>query len=125
MAKLDPLTQERLKLRLNALSAERARKSRERHLDDIRAVVKTPQGRRLYWSQMAGAQYFTLSFVAGQPDVSAHNEGQRYVGKQMFDDLWEAAPEAFLQMKRENDSEQTQQRLEDVKVTKEVENDGD
>lgn len=121
---LNEFQRQEFKEKLADLQSERQRRARERHLGDIRDVVKTVQGRRMYWKHLEEAGYFTLSFVPGQGDSTAFNEGQRKVGKTMFEDLWEADPQAFFQMKRENDSEVRTQQIEEQKLKQEVARNG-
>lgn len=121
MAALDPFKSEDLRKAVAARHSERLLRRRERHLDDIREAVKTPKGRRLYWSHLEVTGYFALSFVAGAPDVTAKHEGMRESGMAIFKDLMEAAPEAFFQMYRENASELAQDKIEDDRLVKEAE----
>jgi hypothetical protein len=86
------------------IKADIAKRRRERHLNDIRHIVATPEGRRLYWKQMEDCGIFQTSFT-GEVNSTMFNEGRRSVGLKMLFDLMDAKPSAFEQMKRENDSE--------------------
>lgn len=84
---------------------ERDRKATERKLGDVREVLRTPQGRRVYWGLMSEAGVFRASYVKGDPHGTTHNEGKRDIGQKLLDDLMVAKPEAFAQMQREHVSE--------------------
>ena len=75
--------------------AERAKQLRERDLNDIKKVLKEPEGRRLLWRIMGAAE----TFLASPTD-------KRIIGLMLFNDIMKVAPEIFLQMQREYRSEQ-------------------
>ena len=101
--------------------ADRERRLRERHEGDLRAMLKGPEGRRIAYWLLAEAGVWRSSFIAGQPDSTAKNEGRREMGLLLLDDLMAAKPEALLQMQNEYASEQKQFADEDAKLDKEAE----
>lgn len=80
---------------------EIVRLRRQRELNDIRTVVASAEGRRLLWKIIAESGVFRKSY-RGENNATNFNEGRRSVGNNLFNDLIEAKPEAFLQMQREN-----------------------
>ncbi|RJO64171.1 MAG: hypothetical protein C4540_04635 [Candidatus Omnitrophota bacterium] len=75
--------------------AERSKRLRERELNDISKVLKTPEGRRLLWRILTEAE----TFIAPATE-------KQIVGMRLFNDIMLVAPEMFLQMQREYRSEQ-------------------
>lgn len=73
---------------------ERAKQIRERDLNDIRKVLKEPEGRRLLWRVMSEAETFLASVT-----------DKRIIGLMLFNDIMKVAPEVFLQMQRDYKSE--------------------
>lgn len=88
-----------------------AAKKREIELKDIQTVVSTPEGRRFYWRVMAMAGVFHLSYT-GDTNSTMYNEGRREIGLKIFNDLFEASPNAFNQMQREVSSRENMDRNE-------------
>jgi hypothetical protein len=85
----------------------RERKSREKlaqtdALDDLRAVLRTPEGRRIMWRLVNRAKVLDQTFVAGAPDLTAFNEGVRYAGRELVTNLEQAAPGTVLALAQEN-----------------------
>lgn len=75
--------------------AERDKLLRERELNDIGKLLLMPEGRRLLWRVMTIAETFL-----------ATNTDKRIIGLLLFADIMKKKPEMFLQMSRENKSEQ-------------------
>lgn len=75
--------------------AERNKQLRERELNDIKKLLLIPEGRRLLWRVMTVAETFL-----------ATNTDKRIIGLLLFADIMKTKPEMFLQMSRENKSEQ-------------------
>ena len=84
----------------------KARKSkldltRETELEDLRAVLAMPQGRRVFWRLWDAARIFQCTFTPGDPHQSAFNEGHRNLGRLFLMDVMEACPERFAQAQAE------------------------
>lgn len=82
---------------------ERGRKQkteRERDLDDLRAILDTKGGRRFIWRLLAASELFAVSEVMNASIYAL--EGKRKLGKLLFNDVMEAAPEAYLLMMKES-----------------------
>lgn len=82
-------------------AGQRARLERKRELDDLRAVLATPEGRRLLWRHLAEAGVFRLSFAHGEADTTAFNEGRRSVGLALMADIHALEPSYYLTMATE------------------------
>lgn len=108
-----------IKTEANDNKAEIAKRRRERNLNDIRHIVATVEGRRLYWNLMVTCGIFKTTFT-GETNGTMFNEGRRSIGLKMLYDLMEAKPSVFEQMKRENDSELKREQNE---IEEEIEKD--
>jgi hypothetical protein len=82
---------------------EKARKLRERELNDYRFVLSRPEGRRLLWNLMDKSGIFRLSFTGDSKTF--FREGQRSVGLVIYKNIDDAQPEAMHQMSNEHKSE--------------------
>jgi hypothetical protein len=69
---------------------------------DLRKVLATESGRRVLWRLLSKCGLYTLSFAAGQSDVTAFREGRREVGNEILIMLAEADPEAYIRLQKEN-----------------------
>lgn len=98
--------------------AEKAKRRRERDLNDIRAIVAMPEGRRFFWRVLSEAGVFKTSFT-GQVESTMFNEGARNKGLLFLMDLLEAKPSVFEQMQRESASEAKVEKQEEEKEIKE------
>jgi hypothetical protein len=81
---------------------ERARKKERAELDtrarDLRVVMSTAEGRRfVVWVIEDVCRSSSLSYAAGNPDATAHNEGRRAVGADIKAAVMSAARELFAQ----------------------------
>lgn len=74
---------------------------RDRELDDLRAVLELPQGRRVLWRYMAIAGVFKNPH-AGDPHQTSFYCGQQSMGQTILVDVTEARDESLLLMMREN-----------------------
>lgn len=96
------------------------RLKREQELNDIRITGSTRAGRRHLWRLLAAAGCFRQSFVPGQSDGTAFNEGRRSIGLMVLADLHEANPALYLLMANEaKDDEQRSKPLADEPLTDE------
>jgi len=105
---------------MNSASPRDVRKARqkerltdERDQKDLRDVLSTIQGRRFVWKQLVEAGCFRLSFVQGEPDTTALNEGRRSLGLKLMADIHALDPALYTQMAREaSDQEPEKQPVE-------------
>lgn len=65
----------------------RERRARERRIADLKAVMGTPEGRRVVWGFLSEAGVFRTSFTQPNGLVVAFNEGGRNLGLRLLDEL--------------------------------------
>lgn len=85
------------------LVSETARKKEillQRDIDDIRFVMDSAQGRRVIWAVLEQGKVFSACF-AGDPQVTAFNEGQRNLALALFQRVMAHCPEQYLKMAAE------------------------
>jgi hypothetical protein len=82
-------------------STEKAKRRRRAELEDMRAVLTLPGGRKLLWRYMGIAGIYKTSFTGNY--TTFFNEGMRQVGLEILKDVTEASPEAYLLMMQEAD----------------------
>lgn len=85
---------------------------RDQERKDLRAVMKTAEGRRFIWKMLGDAGVFRSSFVAGSSDATAFNEGARNYGLALLGDIMNDAPEKYLTMQKEAMSNEQKKRNE-------------
>jgi len=89
---------------INKASAKEQEVKRDRDINDIRKILKMPEGRRLFWRLLSEAGVFRASFSLNSMQTS-FNEGKRDNGLQLLAEMHEAEPMAYSQMLREHYSE--------------------
>ncbi len=101
------ITQE-LSAEENEYLKEKERRRIERFLNDLRRVVKDPEGRRVVYSFIEKTDPFRTSFSSDALEM-ARREGRKQIGLSIIQDLDAAKPGVFLQMNREYMSEKKQE----------------
>ncbi len=76
------------------------RRQRQQQLNDICAVMDTPEGRRLIWRLLEKSHMFKTSY-GGRTNDFIFNEGERNIGIFIFDEVIEANSELYLLMQKE------------------------
>ncbi len=76
-------------------------KLKKRSVCDMQTVLKLPQGRRVLWQLLQAAQVRAHGFVPADALATAFHCGQRSLGLFLLDQIEEAAPGAYQQMRRE------------------------
>lgn len=89
------------------LEAKRVRNS---ELEDMRALVKSPAGRRAMWRIMSRCGIYQRSFTGNSETF--FREGRRDVGLFILEELEAASPEVIYQMQREQKSNEGQKKGE-------------
>mgnify|MGYP001561964717 CR=1 FL=1 len=84
---------------------QRERQERDQELKDLRDVLSTRQGRRFIWRTLTLAGVFRLSFVPGEPEETAFNEGRRSLGLSLMADVHEIDAAQYIQMANEANGE--------------------
>ena len=98
------MTAEEVAEKIEAMEAARDKRLNERDENDLRAVLRTPEGRRFVWGVLADSGTFQPSYT-GEAASTNFNEGKRSVGLKLFKRLLEVKPETYLQMTLERTSE--------------------
>ena len=80
--------------------AQKEKTGRERDLEDLRGILSTKSGRRFIWRLLAASELFAVAEVMNASIYAL--EGKRKLGKLLFNDVMEAAPEAYLLMMKES-----------------------
>lgn len=76
----------------------------DRNKQDMLAVLSTPEGRRFVWSILASAGVYQRAF-AGDPCLTAFNEGSREVGIRLLERVEADARGSYLIMQQEQMNE--------------------
>ncbi len=82
-------------------------KLKKRLTCDLQTVLKTPQGRRVLWNLLQVAQVRRHGFVPGDSLATAFHCGQRSIGLYLLDEIEQAVPGAYQQMRGEYVAEVT------------------
>lgn len=80
---------------------ERIRSKREKELNDLNNVLSSASGRRFIWRLLAQCGIFRRTWVQGEPDTTAFNEGLRDIGLKLLEDIEIARPGSYAQMHNE------------------------
>jgi len=78
----------------------KAKRGRERELDDVHFILRHPEGRRFVWRYLEECGVYKTSFT----ESNKHTfflEGIRNVGLKLLTDINEASPESLLLMMKE------------------------
>ncbi len=82
-------------------------KLKKRAVYDLQTVLKTPQGRRVLWQLLQAAQVRQHGFIPGDALSTAFHCGQRSIGLFLLDEIEQAQPGAYQQMRSEYVAEMT------------------
>lgn len=78
-----------------------AKRREKQHRDALYALLQSSAGRSWIYSLLESCQMFGTTFVRGEPDSSAYNEGRRSVAIQIWAALEAVSPELLAQMRKE------------------------
>ncbi len=78
-----------------------AAKLKKRAVYDLQTVLKTPQGRRVLWQILQAAQVRQHGFIPGDALATAFHCGQRSIGLFLLNEIEQAVPGAYQQMRSE------------------------
>lgn len=96
---------------------KKADRKRERELSDIRFILKSPEGRRLYWRIMEKGGVFRDGYAGTDTNGTNYNLGRQSISRDFLNDLLEADSKILTQMqderKAEAEDERRQQKIED------------
>lgn len=98
-----------------------AKFSREQELDDVRAILSLPAGRRFLWRYLERCGVYKSSYDPSGSRVY-FNEGERNIGILLLADITQADPQAYVSMMLDSERQKFQQQQEEKKDTKEEDN---
>ncbi len=94
---------------------DKAKRKRDREINDVRVVASTPEGRRFLWRLLSEGKIFQDGYVHGDAGFgTTYNCGRRSIGVWALSELMEASPNTFLQMQNENASEAKREEIEQI-----------
>lgn len=79
-------------------SKQKEQLTRQRELDDLKAVCATPAGRRFVFQQLQESGVFALVFDPANAQMNAFYEGRRSMGVTLLANLNELDPMLYPQM---------------------------
>ena len=82
-------------------------KLKKRLTCDLQTVLKLPQGRRILWQLLQAAQVRQHGFVPGDALATSFHCGQRSIGLFLLEEIEQALPGAYQQMRSEYQAEIT------------------
>lgn len=75
---------------------------RDKRLDaTLQGIMSVQHGREWIWDLLGFCRVYHQSFVQGEPDSTAFNEGRRSVGNKLLADIVRIAPETYIAMMKE------------------------
>jgi hypothetical protein len=75
---------------------------RDTELADIRYIMDSQQGRRFMWRLVNGLCHYDTNDAQHSGSFTFFSLGERNIGRIVKSDLYEASPELFQKMEREN-----------------------
>lgn len=70
--------------------------------DALYGVMSTPSGRKVIWQLLEHSAPLNMSFVAGNPELTAFNEGRRSFGVSLLAQLMNEHQNLYFRMVNEN-----------------------
>lgn len=86
-------------------AAQKVESKQDREANDVRSVMNGVRGRRFIYKHLHKCGIWSDRFVAGVPDETAYQLGQRKAGLRLLYDVEQASPEAYDVMMKENREE--------------------
>ena len=96
----DPFAAKKDRLARRVEKNDLAKHDRDRELSDLKAVMRTPEGRRLVWRLLELSGVYRLSYQ-GNKDDAVFNDGRRSIGLVLMADLHEHCPELYNTMAKD------------------------
>lgn len=98
--------------RIGTRKDERSREKQAKLDDEVRALVitdimSTKSGRAYIWEKLETCHCFHQSFIPGQADSTAFNEGARSVGLAILADILTSCPDSYILAQRESNERST------------------
>lgn len=77
---------------------------RKQELEDMKALLDTPLGRRVVWRYLSICGVYQSSFTGNS--TTFFNEGRREVGLRLMADIMESNPDSYAKMVKESRQEE-------------------
>ena len=85
----------------NEKLTEEQRRKRSKEIDDVRKILKTPEGRRFIWKLWSLSGIYRNPFNLNS-NLQSFNSGRMSIGQELLIDVNEADVTAFAQMQNEH-----------------------
>lgn len=96
--------------------AKKAKRLRDRELSDIRFILKSVEGRRVFWRLISSGYIFRDSANFDNVNNTFYNLGRQSLSREFFNDIFEASPNSYTVMQQEYESEQESERAIEEKM---------
>lgn len=84
------------------VARKRAAGRRDQRLrNTLVGILSVRDGREWVWDLLERCNVYSQSFVQGEPDATAFNEGRRSVGNRLLAEIVRADPQAMITMMKE------------------------
>ena len=70
---------------------------KEQDKEDLKEILLSPGGRRFLWKLLSECRIYDISFT-GEIGWTSFNEGKRQIGLRIIEDIFDASPNAYLEM---------------------------
>lgn len=88
-----------------ARAEEKEERRKETFKEDLKSILKTPQGRRVMWNYISLCGLFRSTFSENS-GLMYFAAGQKNIGAKIIDDIVKTDPETFMLMMKEQEKEQ-------------------
>lgn len=72
---------------------------KEQDKEDLRSILSSASGRRFMWKLLEECGVYKISFTGNSHTF--FNEGKRQIGLRLIEDIFDAAPNAYTEMRME------------------------
>ncbi len=69
---------------------------KEQDKEDLKEILLSPGGRRFLWNLLQECRLYKISFTGD--NMTIFNEGKRQIGLRLIEDIFDASPNAYLEM---------------------------
>lgn len=97
---------------LNEIEDQLEQDRRNLELDDLKRVLSTKEGRRVFWRYIGVGNIFATSYRGENTHETSYQEGIKQISRLMIKDIDEASPDAYFKMRQEAmEMEQTRKQI--------------
>jgi len=69
---------------------------KEQNKEDLKGILDSAGGRRFLWKLLEECGVYKISFTGDS--YTAFNEGKRQIGLRLIEDIFDACPDAYIEM---------------------------